>query len=145
MQISKQFFQIKRFGQIGVCAAPEAGDSGSVIGFCREQNDRDMAGPFVVFQGVAQFITVLFGHHHIADDEIGHQFLRLADALGAIFSEGYAVFLPDTFRNVEAHIRVVFHNEQQRTLVAVVEPVYWGLLHRKGKACFQVRGSSIGL
>ena len=55
-------------GQAGVDAISQAFYSGFHIGLGRQQYDRYVAGPFILFYGAAQFVAVYFRHHHIADD-----------------------------------------------------------------------------
>ena len=82
---------------------------------CRQQYDRDVADTDVALQNLAEFITVHFRHHNVADNDVRLVVAGLFQGFRTIACRIYALeFVLQRFCNEGAYFLLVIHNQQRK-------------------------------
>ena len=107
-------------GEVIIRSQVHSGPLVQFFTFGRQENEGDGGGGGFGPQGLQHAVAVEFGHHHIAEDEIGH-------CTSGQFDTAAPVFRPDDIepfhlkhdQKVFAHLRVVFDDEDSLHLISV--------------------------
>ena len=136
MQLAAQFDEVfdagqehlgvEGFGDVVVGSGFKALEHVFFGGFGGEEDDGDVTGGDVFFQGVAELVAVEFGHHDVADDQVGDLFEGFGEALFAIYRFNDCVLGLERFSDVMSHIIVVFHHQDDGLFLGCVKIFLFG-------------------
>jgi hypothetical protein len=106
----------ERLGEIRVCPGVVAHGLVGIGVFCRQQNDGDVGGAYIVFDFPAQLVAVHPGHHDVADDDVGRCLLCYLPSLFTVFGLS-DVKQSGKYRSDElSDVLVVFDNKEEKPL-----------------------------
>ena len=107
--------------EIGIRACLQSLQTVFVGGAGSNHDNRNVTDQFVGTHAATQFEAVHAGHHHVGDDEVGHQLPRLFEGFFAIGGkvEAIAGIGGKLALHVARHLGRVFHNEDVRAVGGV--------------------------
>ena len=108
---------IKGFGNVDIGAGGVAFYLVGVRLAGGEQDDGDMTGALVRFDGAAEFQAAEVWHHDVADDEVGDELDGLCETLGAVRCCGGAECFWQFAADIFAEMGVVFDEEDEGSIV----------------------------
>ena len=102
-------------------------------------DDRDEIGAGILLHPAGELDAVHHGHHQVADDHVGFQFLRQRQPRPAVGSHGYPEMLFQAALDVSAHVGIVFDDQHQ--IFPPISPGFRRLLSGPGLRRFTELGN----
>ena len=115
-----QFSRGERLGEEIAGARGKGREFGFFIGSRGEEDDGDALRGCLCADFTASLQAILFGHHHVQQDEVGQELARLVNGLLAIHRLDHAVVRAELRFEESEHIGLVVRHQDGR-LVAVAQ------------------------